>query len=91
MQRRHEIVDLDTDPNIVVGRDDSRGSVVEISNALSQSDSAGYSGEVLRSYRDVYQTVCFALDHPMSWYFHRARRIRSSYGLPVVWLSLIHI
>lgn len=85
MQSRLNSVDSSTDLHDRVSRDVSRESVVENTNGSRQLLANQYQGEALRSYRDVYQTVRFALDHPMSWYLHRARRVRGSYGLPVVW------
>jgi hypothetical protein len=69
----------------MVSWDICRDSVVENTNDSRQSAANLHQSEALRSYRDVYKTVRFALDHPMTWYLHRARRIRVSYGLSVVW------
>jgi hypothetical protein len=85
MQSRLNTVDSSTDLHDRVSCDVSRESVVENTNGSRQLLANQYQGEALRSYRDVYQTVRFALDHPMSWYLHRARRVRVSYGLPVAW------
>ena len=85
MQSRRNKVDPATDLNSTVSGDICRESVVENTNASDQSGVKSHHSEAVRSYRDVYQTVRFALDHPMSWYLHRARRVRGSYGLPVVW------
>lgn len=85
MQSRLNTVDSAADPHGRVSRDVSRESVVENTKCSRQLLANQYQGEALRSYLDVYQTVRFALDHPMSWYLHRARRVRVSYGLPVAW------
>jgi hypothetical protein len=85
MQSRLNKVDPSTDLHVLVSWDICRDSVVENTNDSRQSAANLHQSEALRSYRDVYKTVRFALDHPMSWYLHRARRIRVSYGLPVVW------
>lgn len=85
MQSRLNKVDPAADLNTTVSRDICRESVVDNTNVSWQSVANPHQSEALRSYRDVYQTVRFALDHPMFWFLHRARRIRVSYGLPVAW------
>lgn len=84
MQSRRNKVDPATDLKTTVSRDSCGESVVNAS-ASRHSDVHPYQRESLRSYRDVYTRVRFALGHPMAWYLHRARRIRISYGLPVAW------
>ena len=85
MQSRRNKVDPATDLNSRVSRDACRDSVVENTNVSWQSAPNPHRGEPLRSYRDVYKTFRFALEHPMSWHLHRAGRMRVSYGLPVAW------
>ena len=88
MQSRRNKVDPATDLNTTVSRDICRESVVENTNVSWQSAANPHQSEALRSYRDVYKTVRFALDHPMFWILHRVRRIRVSYGLPMMWAGM---
>lgn len=85
MHSRRNIVDSATDLNPTVSRDTCGESLVENTNFSWQPAANPHQSEAHRSYRDVCKTVRFAVDHPMSWYVHRARRVRVSYGLPFAW------
>jgi len=85
MHSRSNKIDPATDLKPTVSREICRDTVVENTIVTWNLDAHPCQSESLRSYRDVYTRVRFALGHPMAWYLHRARQIRVSYGLPVAW------
>ena len=85
MQSRNYSLEQATDPQIAVSHETLRNPVVDNTNVSGQPEAGGPNVEALRSYRDVYKRVRYALDHPAFWGAHRARQFHQSYGLPLVW------
>lgn len=85
MQSRPKQVEPATDLQITGSQEDCLVAVDDDLNISQQLGASVQLSDPMRSYNNVYRTLRFALDHPGSWYAHRASRIQQSYGLPVFW------
>ncbi len=88
MQERPNEVDATSDVKRTVSGVSGRGFVVDNANDSPLANDAHSHYETLRSYRDVYQKVRFALEHPVEWRKCQIQRIQISYGLPIAWSAL---
>lgn len=88
MQERPNELDATSDVKRTVSEESGREVVVDNTNDSPFASDAYSHYETLRSYRDVYQKVRHALEHPVEWRKCQIQRIQISYGLPIAWSAL---